>query len=117
MPGPRPQVFDLVRGEAATKTATAFGLVGRVYSGEGIEVVWVSKDAEQIDSEWFVSSKVDLLLILQGRLRVEFEDEALETLTLEPGQLLVLPPNTRCRAYRWPREATQATIFVAAYPR
>jgi hypothetical protein len=110
-------VFDILRGDAAATTATPFGLVGRAYSGEGIELVWVSKQAEGIDPEWFVSNSVDLLLVLQGRLRVEFADESLDQLTLEPGQLLVLPPSTRCRAYRWPREATQATVFVAAYPK
>ena len=28
----------------------------------------------------------------------------------------LLPAGERCRAYRWPREADDATVFVAAYP-
>jgi hypothetical protein len=90
--------------------------VGEVYSGGGIELVWVSKLDEEIDPGWFSTDTVDLMLIVQGRLRVEFADEQLEDLTFEPGQLLVLPAHTRCRAYRWPREAKQPTIFVAFYP-
>jgi mannose-6-phosphate isomerase-like protein (cupin superfamily) len=97
-------------------TATAFGEVGKVFSGEGIELVWVAKQAEEIDPAWFSADTVDLLLVLQGRLRVEFDDEASTELTLRPGQLLVLPARTRCRAYRWPREEHDATIFLAAYP-
>jgi hypothetical protein len=32
------------------------------------------------------------------------------------ADVLVLPARERCRAYRWPRDAREATIFVAAYP-
>lgn len=113
----RPQVFDVRRGEAETTTPTPFGLVGRVHSGEGIEMVWVSKQAEQVDPGWFSAETVDLLLVVQGCLRVEFEDARFRELSLEPGQLLVLPARTRCRAYRWPRDAEEATVFVAAYPK
>lgn len=40
------------------------------------------------------------------------EDQAQQ----EPGDMLILPAQTACRAYRWPREAEQATIFLAIYP-
>ena len=97
-----PRVFDLLRGDATETTSSPFGAVGLVHSGEGIEVVWVSKQAEQLDPDWFSTETVDLLLVVQGLLRVEFDDARLRELTLEPGQLLVLPGRTRCRAYRWP---------------
>jgi hypothetical protein len=112
-----PRVFDLLRGDATETTSSPFGAVGLVHSGEGIEVVWVSKQAEQVDPEWFSTETVDLLLVVQGRLRVEFDDARFPEMTLEPGQLLVLPGRTRCRAYRWPREAREATVFLAAYPK
>jgi hypothetical protein len=110
-----PHVFDVLDGEATRTRQSAFGAVGELYSGEGIELVWVSKQDEEIDPAWFSAETVDLLLVLQGRLRVEFEDE-FDEITLEPGQLLVLPAGTRCRAYRWPRQAAEATVFVAASP-
>lgn len=108
-----PRVFDVLRAEAARTRQSPFGAVGELYSGKGIELVWVSKQAAEIDPGWFSAETVDFL---QGRLHVEFEDEELDEITLEPGQLLVLPARTRCRAYRWPRDAAEATIFVAAYP-
>ena len=42
-----PRVFDLMRGDATETRSSPFGAVGLVHSGEGIEVVWVSKQAEQ----------------------------------------------------------------------
>lgn len=110
------QVFSVLRGEALDIRSTPFGNVGRLFTGDGVEAVWVSKQNEEIDPDWFTQSKVDLILIIQGRLRVEFEQENLEPMILEPGEVMILPPNTRCRAYRWPRENEEASVFFAVYP-
>ena len=112
-----PRVFDLLQGDAIQTTSSPFGAVGLVHSGEGIEVVWVSKHAEQVDPDWFSTETVDLLFVVQGLLRVEFDDTRFPELTLRAGQLLVLPRWTRCRAYSWPRDAGEATVFLAAYPK
>lgn len=56
-----------------------------------------------------------MLFVVQGQLRVEFADERLDDVLMAAGDLLVLPPAVRCRAYRWPRDAAQATVFLAAY--
>ena len=93
-----------------------FGAGGTVHSGDGIEVVWVAKQDEPIDADWFSTDTVDLMLVVRGRLRVEFADQAFPELTLDTGQLLVLPAHTRCRAYRWPRDSREATVFVAVDP-
>ena len=61
-----PRVFDLLRGDATETTSSPFGAVGLVHSGEGIEVVWVSKQAERLDPDWFSTETVDLLLVVQG---------------------------------------------------
>ena len=79
-------------------------------------MVWVSKLAEPIDQNWFASDEVDLILVLQGQLKVEFESPSQPDRVLSVGDVLVLPARERCRAYRWPRDAREATIFVAAYP-
>ena len=81
-----------------------------------MEVVWVSKQGEEIDPDWFVSAQHDVLVVIQGRLKVEFESAAHNDLVLEVGDALVLPPACRCRAYRWPRESQEAAVFLAAYP-
>ncbi len=112
----QPQIFNLIRGDALEITQSAFGSVGRLFTGQGLEAVWVKKEAEEIDPGWFSQPKVDLILVVQGQLKVEFESSDQAVRILNPGELLILPPNTRCRAYRWPREAKEGTIFLAVYP-
>ncbi len=112
----KPQIFNLLQGEALDISHSAYGSVGRLFTGEGLEAVWVKKEAEEIDPGWFVQSTVDLILVVQGQLKVEYERPDLEPRILRPGEMLILPPGTRCRAYRWPREAKEGTIFLAVYP-
>ncbi len=114
--GPEPRVLNVLRGEAGQVRSTPYGQVGTIHSGSGMELVWVSKQAEAIDEGWFSSGEVDVMLVVQGRLKVEFEKGELPDRVLDTGDVLVLPPGLRCRAYRWPREAQEATVFVAAYP-
>ena len=92
-----PRLFDLLRGDATETTESPFGAVGLVHSGDGIEVVWVSKQAGKLDPDWFSTETVDLFLVVQGPLRVEFDDTSFPQLTLVPAE--------------------GATIFLAAYPR
>jgi quercetin dioxygenase-like cupin family protein len=111
-----PRIFRILESDALEVRDTPFGSVGKVFRGQGIEVVWVRKQDEAVDPDWFSQPMLDLLLVVQGKLKVEFERPDLEPCILGPGDLLVLPPNTRCRGYRWPREAAEATVFVAVYP-
>ena len=110
------RVFNVLRGEAEQVRLTPYGAVGTVFSGSGVELVWVSKQDEPIDEGWFSSDEVDLILVVQGQLRFEFEAAGRADLVLGQGDVIVLPANERCRAYRWPRDASEATVFVAAYP-
>ena len=114
--GPGPHVFNVLRGQARQVRCTPFGDVGTVFSGSAIEMVWVSKLAEPIDPNWFSSDEIDLILVVQGRLKVEFESPSQPDRVLSAGEVLVLPARQRCRAYRWPRDRREATVFVAAYP-
>jgi hypothetical protein len=111
------RVFDIIAQDALATRDTPFGQVGTVYSDDQIEAVWVAKRGEAVDPGWFSQGAVDLIVVLQGRLRIEFADPEHEATTLEPGNLVVLPPRTQCRAYRWPRTAADATVFLAVYPR
>ena len=110
------RVFHTLRGEALETRYTPYGSVGKLFSGEGIEAVWVCKQNEAVDPGWFSQSTVDLILVVQGQLRVEFEQQPPDDQILEPGDLLILPRKTRCRAYRWPRNRKEATVFLAVYP-
>ncbi len=110
------QFFNVLKDEALEITYSPFGSVGRLFTEEGLEAVWVKKDAEEIDPGWFEQPMADLILVVRGKLRVEFERVDLVTRVLEPGEMMILPANTRCRAYRWPRDAREGTIFLAVYP-
>jgi len=111
-----PRVFRLLAGDALDTKHTPFGEVGTVFRGNGLEAVWVSKQNEEIDPGWFSQPVVDLIVVVRGQLRVEFADASLPPQALSPGDLLVLPANTRCRAYRWPRNASDPAVFFAVYP-
>lgn len=113
--GRPPRMFRVLEREALQVRATPYGSVGTLLTGPGLEVVWVAKQAEDVDPGWFSQSTTDVLFVVQGQLRVEFADAVPDDMVMAPGDLLVLPPGTRCRAYRWPRDAAQATVFLAAY--
>jgi len=109
-------VLNLLRAEASHIRATPFGEVGTVFASPEMEVVWVSKLAEPVDRGWFSAHEDDVIIVVQGQLKFEFEDDGEPERVLGPGDALTLPAETRCRAYRWPRDAAEATIFVAASP-
>lgn len=109
-------MFNVLRGEALDVIPSPYGRVGQLFSGEGVEAVWVAKQGEEIDPGWFSQDRVDLILVMQGQLRFEFEREDFPARVLRPGDCMILPANTRCRAYRWPRDRQRASLFVAVYP-
>ena len=109
------QVFHVLGGDALRIKSTPYGHVGRIYSDERIEAVWIRKQDEAIDPDWFSQPMVDLILVIQGQMKFEFEGDQ-EDEVVNQGDVLVLPGNTRCKAYRWPRESTEAAVFVAIYP-
>jgi uncharacterized protein len=109
-------VFNVLAGEASHIRTTPFGDVGTVFSGQRMEFVWVSKHGEPIDENWFSMKEVDLIMVVQGQLRLEFDAPARRDQVLSVGEVLVLPAHARCRAFRWPRDSDHATIFIAAYP-
>lgn len=111
-----PQVFHVLEGQALQVQPGPYGAVGTLFSGEGLEAVWISKQYEVINSAWFSQDGVDLLVVLQGQLRIEFANPDFPPYLLQPGDALVLPSRTACRAYRWPRNTEQGTVFLAVYP-
>lgn len=108
--------FNVLNGEAAQVRTTPYGSVGTMVDDHGVEVVWVVKQDEEIDREWYSQEQLDVLYVVRGLLRIEFADDPSATRTLGPGDLLTVPPGIRCRAYRWPRDANAPTIFLAVTP-
>lgn len=111
-----PRLIRVLEAEADRVRQTPYGTVGEVHSDSRIEAVWVRKEHEEIEPGWFSQPEVDLLIVLQGELRVEFERPGLSARVMKPGDLLVLPGGERCRVYRWPRDRREATVFLAVYP-
>jgi hypothetical protein len=111
-----PQVFHVLKNQALEVQSSPYGAVGTLFRGEGLEAAWIYKQNEAIDSDWFSQDSVDLLVVLQGQLRIEFANPGFPPYLLQPGDVLVLPARTACRAYRWPRDAEQGTVFLAVYP-
>jgi len=72
------QVFNVLRGEAHQIRSTPFGDVGTVFYGRGMELVWVSKHGEPVDDSSFRMKAVDLIMVLQGQLKFEFESPGLD---------------------------------------
>ncbi len=112
----QPTIFNILNNDALEITHSPYGSIGRLFTGEGLEAVWVKKEAEDIDPGWFEQPMVDLIVVIHGKLKVEYELPGLDPRILGPGEMLILPANTRCRAYRWPREVNEATVFLAMYP-
>jgi hypothetical protein len=112
-----PVVLRALQGEAAVVRTTPYGSVGTILDSDSTEVVWVCKDDEDIDPGWFSQPATDVLCVVVGQLRVEFKAEPDMALTLQHGDVLVLPPDTACRAYRWPRDSKQAAVFLAVTAR
>lgn len=110
------RVVDLLAERRPGERSTPYGSVWDVVSGHGLQAVVVVKDGEEIDPGWFSQETVDLIVLLRGRLRVEFDGGVPAPLTMNPGQLLVIEPGVRCRAYRWPRSSSRPAIFLAVYP-
>jgi hypothetical protein len=113
-----PLLLRALEGEAVgAARATPYGSVGAILDCDSTEVVWVCKQDEDVDPGWFSQPDTDVLCVVAGQLRVEFKAEPGTTLTLRPGDVLVLPPDTACRAYRWPRDSREAAVFLAVTAR
>src|ERR1039457_5442081 len=103
-------------GRPARSGPRRSGTSGPCFSGQGIELVWVSKLGERVDENWFSSDEIDLILVIQGQLKFEFESPGEPDRVIGVGEIVVLPAGARCRAYRWPRDSREAAVFVAAHP-
>jgi hypothetical protein len=71
--GDKPILFHIQREEALKIHHSSFGSVGKLFSGEGIEAGWVKKQSEEINPDWFSQPMVNLILVVQGKLKMEFE--------------------------------------------
>src|SRR5262249_27389524 len=113
---PDARLVDLLDPRRSGERRTPYGSVWNVFSDHGLDAALVVKAGEEIDPGWFSQEAGDLLVLLRGRLGVELDGGARPSLTMRPGQLLVLEPGARCRAYSWPRSSPRPAVFLAVSP-
>jgi mannose-6-phosphate isomerase-like protein (cupin superfamily) len=103
-------VIDLIERQALTMEESSFGAVGLVHSGPDLEAWLVRKDDEDVEPTLAVMDRDDLLVVIEGSLRLELDGE--ESRLLRAGHLCVIPAGTPFRGYRWPRDG-EACLFLA----
>lgn len=100
--------------EAHAITETPYGSVGVLHASRDLKAWWIWKEDDEIDPEWKVNSRDDLLYVLRGALKLELGDA--DELVLEAGTCFVIPAGTAFRGYRWPRDASEPCLFLAVSP-
>jgi mannose-6-phosphate isomerase-like protein (cupin superfamily) len=107
---------NLLSGEGLTYDETPYGRVAVVASLPGFRVAWIYKDQEPIDPSLDVKDVDDLIVMLQGGLKLELRGDDTQDIVLGPGDAFVIPAGVPFRGYRYPREQAEPTIFLGIYP-
>jgi len=105
------RAYSVPRREATEVTPSPFGSVGVLHTGPDLRVWWIHKEHDDIDPEWTVFSREDMLYVVSGTLKLELRDGA--DVVLEAGDVYVIPAGAAFRGYRWPRESEEPCLFVA----
>jgi hypothetical protein len=58
-----------------TEERPAYGSVGVVHDGPGLQARWIWREAKKIDPRWSELPREDLLYVIEGTLRLELEGE------------------------------------------
>ena len=91
---------------------TPYGSVDHFHQGVHLSAWWIDKDGEQIDPAWDSCDREDLLYVVEGTLRLELVGR--EPIDLPAGSVFVIPPHTRFRGYRWPRDGGRCRFLAVA---
>lgn len=102
--------LDVVALQALSKQDSAYGAVGMLHAGPDLQAWWIWKDHEDVEPTVSVMDHDDLLFVIRGTLRLEFE--AREPVDVRSGELFVISAGTPFRGYRWPRDG-EPWLFLA----
>ena len=108
--------MNLLSGEGLTYTETPYGRVATVVSLPGFRAAWIYKDREQIDPSLDMKDVDDLIVMLQGGLKLELHGDQPQDIVLGPGEAFVIPAKVPFRGYRYPRDQAEPTVFLGIYP-
>jgi hypothetical protein len=70
--GEVPRIFHIFEDNASGARDTPFGRAGNLFRDRFLEAVWVKKRNEEIASNWFSQEVVDLIVVLKGKLKIEY---------------------------------------------
>ncbi len=99
------------RREAVEITETPYGSVGLLHTGRELNVWWIRKEREEIDPEWTIFTRDDVLYVVEGSVKLEIRGEP--SRILEAGDVFVIEAGTAFRGYRWPRDSNEPCLFLA----
>jgi len=92
---------------------TPYGTVEVLHEGPDVTVWRIRKDGEEVDPALSRADRDDVLVVVEGALRLE--PEGREPRVLRAGEVFVIPAGTPFRGYRWPRDGGPCE-FVAVAP-
>ena len=107
--------MNLLSGEGLTWRETPYGRVAIVASHPGFEVAWIYKEQEPVDPSLSTMDVDDLIVVLQGGLKLELRANDPQDVVLDPGGAFTIPAGVPFRGYRYPRDQAEPTIFIAIY--
>ena len=107
--------MNLLSGEGLTWRETPYGRGALVASQPGFEIVLICKDREPIDRALLTMEVDDVIVVLQGGLKLELRANDPQDVVLAPGDAFIIPASVPFRGYRYPRDQAQPTIFIAVY--
>jgi mannose-6-phosphate isomerase-like protein (cupin superfamily) len=106
---------NLLSGEGLAWRETPYGRGAMVASQPGFEIVWIYKDQEPVDPSLITMEVDDVIVILQGGLKLELRAEDPQDVILGPGDAFTIPAGIPFRGYRYPRDQIEPTVFIAVY--
>ena len=109
--------MNLLSGDGTNWRDSPYGRGAMVATQPGFEIFWIYKEQEAVDSNLITMDVDDIILVLQGGLKLELHGDDPKDPVLGPGDVFVIPAGMPFRGYRYPRDQIEPTIFIAIYGR
>lgn len=109
----RQRALDINARESLEEKATPHGMVGVVHAGRDLKAWWIDKHGDEIERQWLVFDREDLLYVIEGQLRLEFPDAPESPIVLSAGECYAVPPGRYFKGFSWPRANGVRCLFLA----
>ena len=109
--------MNLLSGDGINWRESQYGRGAVVATQPGFEIFWIHKDQEAVDPSLLTMEVDDVLIVLQGELKLELRGDEPQDIVLGPGDMFTIPARVPFRGYRYPRDQVGPTVFIAVYQR